>query len=470
MQPRRILFTFLLVVVLCAGAFFPLRWLSPHAKPVLLSKITTVQLREIQFGAVRKFQLPPGRLPNAITVATDGSVWFGEQALPGVGHLYPNGTLIEYTWPFKYHWTDIWGVAVWNGAVWCTDPTGNQLVGLDPVNGNTETVRLPVNESFPYTLTVGPENSLWFTEVFSKIGRLDPALNLYEYPTPVVGTPGQIVFVNSTLGYYVEIAALGPVSLSGIFVFNPTDPEPYKIGGDEPLYSPTSLALGNGGIWLTQHLSSIIAFYDLSKADWVLYPTSTISYWRSTLPYFVATNGSLVWFNEHYANKMAVLNSETGLLTEYSLSDPPAGNITEIDNALTFALGKNRVWFTELTANYVGFLGASYRPNFTLTPLGNEILNVERGGSINMTLAIHGSSTIPLSIQFSDTEDPSTSLQNITANPSLRQIDSLNGQVDVSVLVTAETTIKPGDYTLLITVTDGLVSQGAYVRLSVSDS
>src|SRR5436309_2293874 len=91
-------------------------------------------LKTVSFEAVTKFQLPsPGRDPNAVAVSpTDGSVWFGEQSIPGVGHLYPNGTLIEYAWPFNYtsllsdqgyscsYKTDIWGIALWSGKVWAS--------------------------------------------------------------------------------------------------------------------------------------------------------------------------------------------------------------------------------------------------------------------------------------------------------------------------------------------------------------
>src|SRR5207244_641940 len=89
------------------------------------NQIMKSQLKSATFGAVTKFQLPsPGRAPNAITVAPDGSVWFGEQAIPGVGHLYPNGTLVEYRWSGNYnsssdsgyscsYQTDTWGIALW---------------------------------------------------------------------------------------------------------------------------------------------------------------------------------------------------------------------------------------------------------------------------------------------------------------------------------------------------------------------
>ena len=53
-----------------------------------------------QQGDIKDYILPnPSKLPNKLTVAPDGSVWFGEQSVPGVGHLFPNGSLVEYAWP-----------------------------------------------------------------------------------------------------------------------------------------------------------------------------------------------------------------------------------------------------------------------------------------------------------------------------------------------------------------------------------
>jgi len=47
------------------------------------------RLTSTAFGAVTKFALPlPERDPNGIISESDGSVWFGEEALPGVAHLF----------------------------------------------------------------------------------------------------------------------------------------------------------------------------------------------------------------------------------------------------------------------------------------------------------------------------------------------------------------------------------------------
>jgi streptogramin lyase len=356
---------------------------------------------------------------------------------------------------------------MWKGCVWASDQAGSQLVAVNPETGSVQTVKLGAG-SFPYTLTVGPDDSLWFTEVFaSRIGRIDEQLHLHEYLLPVAGTPAQIVFVNDALGYYVDTGNVGFVK-PAIFSFDPRSFSPIKVASGETLRAPTSLALVGDGVWLTQHATSHLAFYDFNSHEWFFFPTSPVSYQATTLPYFVAANGSLIWFNEHYANRMARLDTEHGLLTEYSLSDPPASKITGIDNALTFALGKDKVWFTELTADYVGFVDAAYKPNFTISPANNPNIKLRPGGNINVTFTVSGQSEQPLMVQFADTEKATGRPQRIFNNANVTEIESFNGRKTIAVKITADKTIQVGNYTLLITVTDGLTYQGAYIRLQIT--
>ena len=172
------------------------------------------------FGAVTEYELPaPSRWSNAISVAPDGSVWFGEQSVPGVGHLFANnGTLVEYAWPwtgeanqgscdFK---TSIWGIAVWNGMVWGTDGDRNALVGLNPDSGALKIVNITGQGSFPYTLTAGPDGALWFTMLApapapAVIGRMTPdyQVTIFKIAGYNADIPTQVQFVNSTYAYYV---------------------------------------------------------------------------------------------------------------------------------------------------------------------------------------------------------------------------------------------------------------------------
>ncbi len=444
-------------------------------------------LKELNFEAVTKFQLPsPGRDPNAITVAPDGSVWFGEQGIPGVGHLYPNATLVEYAWPFNYssssdgayscssYRTDIWGIALWNGNVWASDASRNQLVVLDPRTGSVTALKLPLNNSFPYTMTVGPDNnSLWFTELSSsRIGRVFTNGTLVEYPLIQEGkteVPAEITFVNSTLGYYVNIGGVTGSSKSAVYSFNPQRFSPQMVGGSGTFLSPDSMAASNNGLWIDEHGPSSIAFYNLTANQVTRYPTSSINYTNTVLPYFVKSNDSFVWFNEHYGNRMARLDLSHGKLTEYAESNPPPSNASQIDNALTFALGKDRAWFTEWTANYVGFVNASYQPTFSARLAGGTAtIGLKPGESANVTLTVDGRSSRPLSLQFSDSESLGAVPRNITMTASTKGISSLNGVANITITIRAKPGILPGNYALVLTVSDGLILQSDYVFLHVT--
>jgi len=360
-------------------------------------------------------------------------------------------------------------VVQWNGKIWASDALGSQIVELDPSTATVYAVKLSEAAAFPYTITVGPDDALWFTELFvSKLGRIDAHCKLGEFAVPQSfgGMPTQIWFENDTSGYYVD-AGNATSGLGTLLSFNPNQFSPQPIDGTFNLRAPSSLVSGSNGIWVAQHASSAVAFYNFKGNDWVLYPTSPISYENTTLPYFVATNGSQVWFNEHYANHMAVIDTGHSLLTEYSLSDPPASKIIGIDNALTFALGNGKVWFTELTANYVGYVDTSYRPTFTISQPSNSDIKLRPGGNFNLTFTISGKSPAPLTIQFADSENFTGRPQRILMNANVTEIRFLNGQETILVNLAADPTLRFGDYTLLVTLTDGLINQGAYLKLRV---
>src|SRR5712692_8796167 len=163
-QPKRIrllAFVLLLVVASVGGlyAFQQLNAVPTCASPLGNAKVLRTQLAApTTFGGVTEFALPtPDREANAPTVAPDGSVWFGEQSVAGVAHFYPgNLTLVEYAWPYSYpeatssgaicgDKTFTWGVALWNGKVWASDTVDNQLVALNPSNGQFAAVKVPTN-------------------------------------------------------------------------------------------------------------------------------------------------------------------------------------------------------------------------------------------------------------------------------------------------------------------------------------
>jgi len=478
----------ILVAASLVGAYeYQQLYPSPSCSHALgSSKVLRTQLAQpTTFGGVTEFALPsPLRAANGIAVASDGSVWFGEQAVPGVAHFYPgNGTLVEYAWPGSYatppstdgfcgNKSDIWGVVLWDGKVWVSDTVGNQLVALDPTTGQFSTVKVPTSGAYPYTLTPGPGNTLWMTELFgSKLAELSANGTLREYPLPggSNSAPVQVVFANSTTGFYDDVGEAG-ASNGGIYSFNVDHFSPTLVGGKK-LSSPSSLTLQSDAVWVALHGSSSVACYNFTTKAWSYYPTSYVN-WPggavTTLPYFVQANGSEVWANEHYGNRMALINPTTNSLSEYSESDRPTNGST-IVSALTFALGQGRAWFTEWFGNGLGYADASYDSGFSTTIIGNGTVTIPRGSSATVDLVVHDASHQgALNITFADSEGLISTPKNLTFSaPSATVSPQVGGETTVPVTVSALESLQPGTYTAILTATDGITYESSFLKIVV---
>ena len=484
-KPKRIRLPSLLLLIIVAsvGGVYAFQQLNPA--PFMSEAPLPVRLAPTTFGGVSEFALPsPDREANAPTVAPDGSVWFAEQSVAGIAHFYPgNRTLVEYEWPYSYpeatssgtlcgDKTYVWGLALWNGKVWASDMTDNQLVALNLSTGQFSTVKIQTNGSFPYTLTPGPNNTLWFTELFvQKIGELSSNGTVREHLLPggIQAEPSQVIFANSTTGYYVDVHSGG--ANGGIYSFDPAHFAPKLVGGQN-LNLPSSIAIASGAIWVTLHGSSSLASYNFTTKIWAYYPTTAISWYPTTLPYFVNAEGSNVWFNEHIANKIAKIDPTNNSLTEYSESS--SRNLTglTIGNALTFAVGGGRAWFTELTGNVLGFVDASYSPGFYTSIAGNSTVVINKGSNASVNLVVHSTKHQgPLDLSFGDSE----SLTSKPMKPSNITFSAPGGSVSppeggssiVKVTISVAQSVRPGTYFAIATATDGLTYESSFIKIVV---
>jgi streptogramin lyase len=477
----------LLLIVASVGGFYAYNQLAGRsascANPLGGAKTLKTQLATpTTISGVAEFALPsPDREPTAPTVAPDGSVWFGEQSVEGFAHFYPsNGTLVEYAWPYGYKAppssggicgdkTSTWGVVLWDGKVWGSDTSGNQLVSLDPSAGQFAAVRLPTNFSFPYTLTPGPGNTLWFTELYgAKLGVLGSNGTLREYPLPggINAEPSQIIFANSTTGYYSDVGVSEPKG-GGVYSFNIGNFAPELLGGQH-LTDPSSLTIGSGALWAALHGTSSVAGYNFTTKDWSYYPTTPVSWNPITLPYFVNAAGSYVWFNEHYGNRIARIDPASGSLAEYNEANGVV-NGSIIGNALTFAVGGGRAWFTELTGNILGYVDASYTPGFSTSISGNSTVVMDRGSSASVNLVVHDTTHQgELNITFADSESFTSTPRNLTFSAASTSFAPPNGgESSIRVTVAASQSLKPGTYTAILTASDGLTYESSFLRIVV---
>jgi len=479
----------LVVIVLLAGALGAYAILRPGSSTSGTSACPsnyqgTAPLRTTlaysTVGHITTYELPENsRAPNGITVAPDGSVWFGEESMPAFAHLFQNGTLLEYVWPGTYppvgaidyscgYRTQIWGVALWNGTVWASDASGNQLVNLNPTTGDFHFYTLAA-DAFPYYLVSGLDGRLWFTEAYvPAIVSLDEngTAHTYSLPTGFQGFPTQISFVNSSYALYDDAGQAG-VGNGGVYSFNPSHPVFTRLGGNRTLSGLTGLATTTGGIWVSQHGPPFINFYNYSSMGWTNYPTSRVPYASTTLPYFIQTDGTNVWFNEHYGDKVAEIEPRAGTMIEYAISNPPVGNLSSISGSQTIARSGEKIWFAEFGSNKVGFADFSSPPPFDLFPLSSQQVMIKPGGTVVFSLELQGSSSSPVRLEFSDSEQSTAVPKNLNATSSGYKFDNFGSGTKFTVTVTAAAGLAPGVYILDVTATDGPASYSLFLHIDV---
>lgn len=188
----------------------------------------------------------------------------------------------------------------------------------------------------------------------------------------------------------------------------------------------------------------------------------------STLPYFVDASGSRVWFNEHYGNKIALLDPTLGTLTEFSEANPPVTNATKIHDDLTVAATETGLWFTSTTADYIGFVDGSYALPFSMGVAGSNQLTIAPGSSAIVQFQVSGTWGRALTVKVSDSENITSVPNRMSIQPESSSIPAGSGRVYLRVTVTAAGSLTPGRYTIAVTVTDGLVYQTAYVFATVT--
>jgi streptogramin lyase len=444
------------------------------------------------FGAVTEYSLPGNDTwPSAITAAPDGSVWFAEQAVPGITHLYPNnGTIVEYAWPgYKaptlancFPSVASSAVALWNGRVWSADEFANVIFGVNPGDGSVVSINATGKASDPYWLAVGPDGNLWvtFDNAPAKLARVFPNLTMSLISLSGTGedNPLQLDFVNSSYAVLASInlsensTTKGCVCNGHVYSFDPSAVgstiTPSVVGGGYNLIEPTSASYSTEGVWVAQHYASSVAGYDFRSGTWTQYPTSRVPWTNTTLPLQMAANGSGVWFNEHYANKVALLNPGRGTLTEIDESDPPPTTYEGIQNDEYIALAGSRLWFTSMTGNYVGFVDASHKPSINLAVSGSNAVNVAPGGNASLSVGISGSWSAPMRVSVSDSENYEAAPTLIRVTPGVSAVPAGASSYALGVDVAVSPLLKAGEYTVAVTVTDGLIQQSAYIFVTVT--
>jgi hypothetical protein len=382
-----------------------------------------------------------------------------------------NGTLFEFKFPGQYTKnkltgqctikTEIWSLALWNGGIYAPDTSKNRIIGLDLQNFAFKEYPIPTGNAYPYYLTSGPDGNLWFTEVYSsKIAYLSPQGLIKEYslPTGIRGTPTQISFINSTTALYSDAGQAG-TNNGGLFLFSVPNDSFTKFTQLNSTGMTSFVYFGNE-VWFSIHGPNYVEMYNMTNRELLAFPTSPVGYSAFTLPYFIKSNGSAIWFNEHFGNRIAVINPSEMSMVEYSVSSPPVRNLSSIEGILTFSVLRDKACFTEFNSNAIGCLELSKIPTLGFILSENEV-SIARGESKEINV-----SYIPSSgFEFQWFTGFPNEIRGNPFNISLTGA-KVNGRYIVSIYANKDA--MQGKYVLALSLTNGEISFTKFVVVDLA--
>ncbi len=357
-----------------------------------------------------QYPLPKGSSqPWGMTVDSQGRVWFVEEQTNQVGMFDPrNSSFAEYNVTTPNSLLEEITAAP-NGNVWFTELTGESLGQLNPASGVIREYGMPRGPDNlpcgPIGVTASSNGNIWVTCEFSnQIDEFFPSNSSFlSFDLPVFfSAPLDIVFdhggnfwfsaADSDMIGYVTVADLKNGTSNGINEFAPTNqtylvtitnsqvPNASDLTATPPgvkivssIQTPSEIALSPDGssLWITEHVASSFDRYNINSKSLIKYWTSQTysSSYTTSLPNGIAVDAANhVWIAEHYGNKIAEFNPDTGQMVEYPI--PCCGN--GIAGTLYLALGLNgSVWFTEFYGNAIGELV----PQSTFQPISLSLEN-----------------------------------------------------------------------------------------------
>ena len=87
---------------------------------------------------------------------------------------------------------------------------------------------------------------------------------------------------------------------------------------------------------------------------------------------------------------------------------------------------------------------------------------------MNLSLDVSGTSALPLSLQYADSESHSSVPANLTIGSNISSIANLAGARTVGLTIGAKPGTPAGEYLVLVTVTDGVTYRSVYIAVDVT--
>ncbi len=335
-----------LPLLLLIGLLAACSTLAPTSSSPRLVPSPTRELK----GKVSVFPLPTSMaIPGSITAGPDGNLWFTEtingQASPGgqivqigkIGRITPTGTVTEFPLPAS---TTIPGsiTAGPDDNLWFTEMVsgpagpGGKIGRITPTGSVTE-FPLPTSLATLDSITAGPDGNLWFTEFVGvsvipggKVGRITPTGSVTEFPLPTstathgsitAGPDGNLWFTETDPRGAGPNVTIGRITPTGTVTEFPLPASTTGLG---------SITAGpDGNLWFTEMVSGPASPGGQIVQIGRITPTGTVT--EFPLPASTTIPGSItagpdgnLWFTEMAGPGGTIGRiTPTGIISEFAL-------------------------------------------------------------------------------------------------------------------------------------------------------
>ena len=439
---------------------------------------------------LQEYSLPDNTAPNGLIVDKNGTVWVTSSKSNLLYSLDTKSELKNYEIKdnnlqfanVNQNTTMVWTVVQdKDGIIWFSPLGTKSIWRFDPANDVFHVI--PSKSGSAFQMKADAENGdIWFTTlsgntlcVIEKNSTAPEGYTISDFDLGNDTAPAGL-YLQDNLVWVTEITTQKVVefkidrengSVTGI-----TKIKEIPEGNATQLSSPTDLFVDGNTIWLTEHGTSFLTKYDMENNEIIRYPTSQNEYHATTLPFWIRAinDGKDLWFNEHEGNKLALFDTVNKTMTEYDIpSRPKDGYLTYPLNIATSPVDNMILWFAEWNTDKLGRIDGHVQVPFSISADRDQVtLNPDASKAVVVNLKINGTSPYNKNLVIlnaSSSMVPSAGFGNVDASISPDTLDlSSNHQAQ---LMLRDYSAQPGNYTLGVSASDGIVTKTIFLNLTV---
>jgi len=459
-------------------------------KPISQQNELFIGVTSSQNPYVQEFSLPTGTAPNGLIVDNNGTVWVASSSFNTLYSFDPTYQKFQ-SYAIKTDDTSSTvsgqnSTMVWtilqdkDGFIWFSPLGTKSIWRFDTEHKTFDKFQSDAGSAFQ--MKSGTSGTIWFTTLSGNtLGVLQKdnvPPSRYKITSFNLGndTAPAGLFLKDNSVWVTEITTQKIVQYDmanpGGMIKNITKMAEFPVDNKTMLSSPTDLFVSGNTVWLTEHGTSFLTEYDLQSGTITRYPTSQNLFHATTLPFWIRgiNDGKGLWFNEHEGNKLAFFDTVNKTMIEYNIpSRPNDGYLTYPLNISTDPRDENILWFSEWNTDKIGKINGHVEVPFSISVDTNQVLlNNDASKETVVNLDVHGQSpysTNHVFLNASSSIAPAAGFGDIDVKISPDVLDLSSG--NTSQLILRNYSALPGNYTLGISVSNGLVGKTIFLNLIV---